>query len=73
MALVSYAERPAPVNLDSERLNEMSRSFWSSAILRAGLKLGVFAILEDNSLSLTKQQSVFAGMPDTFRHSSTHP
>lgn len=51
MALVSYAEGPAPVNLDSERLNEMSRSFWSSAILRAGLKLGVFAILEDTSLS----------------------
>lgn len=29
----------------------MSRSFWNSAILRAGLKLGVFSLLESNCLA----------------------
>ena len=42
---------PPPISLESERLNEMSRSFWNSAILRAGIKLGVFALLENNSLT----------------------
>ena len=45
------AHEPSSVDLDSERLNEMSRDFWNSAILRAGLKLGVFGLLEGASLS----------------------
>ncbi len=38
-------------NLDPERINELSRSFWNSAILRAGMKLGVFALLDKGSLT----------------------
>ena len=40
------SDEPSSVDLGSERINEMSRNFWNSAILRAGLKLGVFALLE---------------------------
>jgi len=40
-----------PVDLGSERVNEMARSFWHSAILRAGLKLDVFSLLENNRLT----------------------
>ena len=63
MALVSYTDSPVPVNLDSERLNEMSRSFWSSAILRAGLKLGVFALLEGSLLSPDEVARCVSGAP----------
>ena len=34
------------VTMDPESLNAMSRNFWNSAILRAGIKLNVFALLE---------------------------
>jgi cyclopropane fatty-acyl-phospholipid synthase-like methyltransferase len=37
--------------LDPERVNELSRRFWESAILRAGIKLGIFALLEGQALS----------------------
>ncbi len=37
--------------LDPERINELSRSFWNSAILRAGIKLGVFALLDMGGLT----------------------
>ena len=33
-----------------ELINELSRNFWNSAVLRAGIKLGVFPLLEDQSL-----------------------
>ena len=36
-------------DLDAERVNELARMFWYSAILRAGIKLGLFSLLEDNS------------------------
>lgn len=36
----------------AERVNEMSRNFWNSAILRAGIKLGLFSLLEHQSLSV---------------------
>lgn len=36
----------------AERVNEISRNFWNSAILRAGIKLGVFSLLEPQSLSV---------------------
>jgi ubiquinone/menaquinone biosynthesis C-methylase UbiE len=45
------AHEQSPIDLTSEHLNEMSRSFWDSAILRAGLKLGIFDLLEDNRLT----------------------
>ena len=38
-------------DLDSEQVNELARMFWYSAILRAGIKLGVFSLLEDNGLT----------------------
>ncbi|SVB62635.1 uncharacterized protein METZ01_LOCUS215489, partial [marine metagenome] len=34
--------------MNPESLNAMSRNFWNSAILRAGLKLDVFGLLENN-------------------------
>lgn len=37
--------------LDPERVNELSRAFWNSAILRAGIKLGVFALLDKAALT----------------------
>ncbi len=36
----------------AERINEISRNFWNSAILRAGIKIGVFSLLEHKSLSV---------------------
>ena len=40
---------PPAVDLDPESLNAMSRHFWNSAILRAGLKLGLFTMLEQRA------------------------
>ena len=39
------------VTLDPERVNELARSFWYSAVLRAGIKLDVFSLLENESLT----------------------
>ena len=39
---------PPPITMNPESLNAMSRNFWNSAILRAGLKLDVFGLLENN-------------------------
>lgn len=50
--------QPPQVNLDPESLNAMSRSFWNSAILRAGIKLGVFELIEQgpmNSVDLARR------------------
>jgi precorrin-6B methylase 2 len=43
--------RPSVENLAAERINEMSRNFWNSAVLRAGLKLNVFSLLQHQALS----------------------
>jgi SAM-dependent methyltransferase len=37
----------APEKLDAEQVNELARNFWYSAVLRAGIKLDVFAFLEN--------------------------
>ena len=42
------------VDLDVERVNELARNFWYSAILRAAIKLDVFSLLE--GVSLTSQE-----------------
>lgn len=34
-----------------EQINELSRNFWNSAVLRAGIKLGVFPLLDNQALS----------------------
>lgn len=39
------------VELDPEQVNELARTFWYSAILRAAIKLDVFNILENRNLS----------------------
>jgi SAM-dependent methyltransferase len=39
------------IDLNPESINELARSFWKSAILRAGIKLDVFSILEGNALT----------------------
>ena len=39
------------MGLEPERVNELARCFWYSAILRAGIKLGAFDLLENNSLT----------------------
>ena len=36
-----------------ELVNELSRNFWNSAVLRAGIKLEVFPLLEHQSLTAT--------------------
>ena len=41
----------SPVDLGAERINELARTFWYSAILRAGIKLDVFSLLENNTLT----------------------
>ena len=48
---MAHAQGPPSVTMDPESLNAMSRNFWNSAILRAGLKLNVFALLESGESS----------------------
>ena len=40
-----------PSNLDAETVNELARQFWHSAILRAGIKLDVFSLLDGNAFT----------------------
>lgn len=39
------------VDLRPDSINELARSFWHSAILRAGIKLNLFSLLEGNALT----------------------
>ena len=41
----------SPVELGAEQVNELARNFWDSAILRAGIKLDVFSLLENETLT----------------------
>ena len=44
--------RPGTLDdLDPEVVNELARNFWYSAILRAGIKLDVFSVLEGKNLT----------------------
>lgn len=47
---MSYSTDRA-TELIPELINELSRNFWNSAVLRAGIKLGVFPLLENQSLT----------------------
>ena len=40
-----------PMHLEAERINELARNFWYSAILRAAIKLDVFTLLEEQALT----------------------
>ena len=46
---MSQAE--SPLELDAEPVNELARCFWYSSILRAGIKLGTFDLLENEMLT----------------------
>ena len=46
---MSQAE--SPLDLNAESVNELARCFWYSSILRAGIKLGVFDLLENEMLT----------------------
>ena len=46
------SETGSRVDLDAERVNELARNFWYSAILRAGIKLDVFTLLEGSSATV---------------------
>ena len=41
----------APGELDVEKVNELARCFWYSAMLRAGIKLGAFDLLDTGEFS----------------------
>ena len=41
----------SPPDPQIEYVNELARSFWNSAILRAGIKLNIFSLLQDCSLT----------------------
>ena len=49
--IMDHAPEPLPVTMDPESLNAMSRNFWNSAILRAAIKLNIFALLETGASS----------------------
>jgi cyclopropane fatty-acyl-phospholipid synthase-like methyltransferase len=53
----------SPVDLDAEQVNELARNFWYSAILRAGIKLDVFSLLEGNSLTSQEVARRVGGSP----------
>lgn len=63
---------PPPVTMNPESLNAMSRNFWNSAILRAGLKLDVFGLLENNGSKAAgisgSELSEIIGADDRFLH-----
>ena len=40
------------IDLSAEQINELARCFWYSSILRAGIKLGVFDVLDGGLLSV---------------------
>ena len=58
--------------MNPESLNAMSRNFWNSAILRAGLKLDVFGLLENNGSKAAgisgSELSEIIGADDRFLH-----
>ena len=41
----------SPVDLGAEQVNELARNFWYSAILRAAIKLDIFSLLENDTLT----------------------
>ena len=47
----------SPVDLGAERVNELARNFWNSAILRAGIKLDIFSLLDNNALTFQEVAS----------------
>ncbi len=44
-------EQGQPAELNPEWVNELSRQFWNSAVLRAGIRLGVFQLLDESAMT----------------------
>ena len=64
---MSQAE--SPIDLSAESVNELARCFWYSAILRAGISLGTFDLLENemlNSDEVAKRISAAPGYVHAF-------
>ena len=53
----SMEQSDSPVDLGAERVNELARNFWNSAILRAGIKLDIFSLLDNNALTFQEVAS----------------
>ena len=53
----------SPGELDPERVNELARNFWYSAILRAGIKLDVFCLLEGSQATAGEVAQRIGGSP----------
>ena len=51
------------LDLDAESVNELARCFWYSSILRAGIKLGVFNLLETEVLASGEVADRIGGVP----------
>ena len=49
--------------LDPEQINELARNFWYSAILRAGIKLDVFCVLENAQATAGEVAQRIGGSP----------
>ena len=49
--------------LDAEQVNELARTFWYSAILRAGIKLDVFSLLESGRATAGEVAERICGSP----------
>ena len=49
--------------LDPEQINELARNFWYSAVLRAGIKLEVFCLLENGQASAGEIAQRIGGSP----------
>ena len=52
-----------PADLDPESVNELARCFWYSSILRAGIKLGTFDLLDTSSLTSDEVASNLGASP----------
>ena len=57
-------DRSGPsADLDAEHINELARMFWYSAILRAGIKLGLFSLLEHDGRTSNEVARHIDGSP----------
>ena len=52
-----------PAELNAESVNELARCFWYSSILRAGIKLGVFDLLENETLTSSEVADRISAAP----------
>ena len=56
-------EQESPVGLGAEPINELARCFWYSAMLRAGIKMCVFNLLEEGKLTFDEVAQQIGASP----------